>query len=434
VNKNIYFFLILFLINHCSFDTKSGIWTQEKKLSKLNEKKENIKELFQENIFNENEFNKDLVIQITNNNKKTINTNQNNLGISDLSLKLDKLFKYKFSKIEYFDQFEPELVFFKNDIIFFDKKGSIIRFNNKSEIVWKVNYYNKKEKKLRPLLNLFSSNDKLLVVDSLSKIFLIDLNNGKLLWKNDHEVSFISDIKIEDDRFYVLDANNTFICFSVLDGEKIWKFEGENKLINSQKRKSVVLSKNKVIFNNSKGELIALNKFNGNLFWITPTVSYAESIKSYLLKTSDIVLNDDEIYFSNNKNNFYSIDENNGLVNWSQNINSNLRPIVAGKLILTISSKGYLYIINKDTGDIIRITDILQNFKIKKREKISINGFVLSKNNIYATTNQGQIIIIDIKNGKEKFIYKASRNNISRPYVNSKKLFVIKDNEIIKIN
>ena len=434
MNKNIYFFLILFLINHCSFDTKSGIWTQEKKLSKLNEKKENIKELFQENIFNENEFNKDLVIQITNNNKKTINTNQNNLGISDLSLKLDKLFKYKFSKIEYFDQFEPELVFFKNDIIFFDKKGSIIRFNNKSEIVWKVNYYNKKEKKLRPLLNLFSSNDKLLVVDSLSKIFLIDLNNGKLLWKNDHEVSFISDIKIEDDRFYVLDANNTFICFSVLDGEKIWKFEGENKLINSQKRKSVVLSKNKVIFNNSKGELIALNKFNGNLFWITPTVSYAESIKSYLLKTSDIVLNDDEIYFSNNKNNFYSIDENNGLVNWSQNINSNLRPIVAGKLILTISSKGYLYIINKDTGDIIRITDILQNFKIKKREKISINGFVLSKNNIYATTNQGQIIIIDIKNGKEKFIYKASRNNISRPYVNSKKLFVIKDNEIIKIN
>ncbi len=434
MNKNIYFFLILFLINHCSFDTKSGIWTQEKKLSELNEKKENIKELFQENIFNENEFNKDLVIQITNNNKKTINTNQNNLGISDLSLKLDKLFKYKFSKIEYFDQFEPELVFFKNDIIFFDKKGSIIRFNNKSEIVWKVNYYNKKEKKLRPLLNLFSSNDKLLVVDSLSKIFLIDLNNGKLLWKNDHEVSFISDIKIEDDRFYVLDANNTFICFSVLDGEKIWKFEGENKLINSQKRKSVVLSKNKVIFNNSKGELIALNKFNGNLFWITPTVSYAESIKSYLLKTSDIVLNDDEIYFSNNKNNFYSIDENNGLVNWSQNINSNLRPIVAGKLILTISSKGYLYIINKDTGDIIRITDILQNFKIKKREKISINGFVLSKNNIYATTNQGQIIIIDIKNGKEKFIYKASRNNISRPYVNSKKLFVIKDNEIIKIN
>ncbi len=434
MNKNIYFFLILFLINHCSFDTKSGIWTQEKKLSELNEKKENIKELFQENIFNENEFNKDLVIQITNDNKKIINTNQNNLGISDLSLKLDKLFKYKFSKIQYFDQFEPELVFFKNDIIFFDKKGSIIRFNNKSEIVWKVNYYNKKEKKLRPLLNLFSSNDKLLVVDSLSKIFLIDLNDGKLLWRNDHEVSFISEIKIEDDRFYVLDANNTFICFSALDGEKIWKFEGENKLINSQKRKSVVLSKNKVIFNNSKGELIALNKFNGNLFWITPTVSYAESIKSYLIKTSDIVLNDDEIYFSNNKNNFYSIDENNGLVNWSQNINSNLRPIVAGKLILTISSKGYLYVINKDTGDIIRITDILQNFKIKKREKISINGFVLNKNNIYATTNQGQIIIIDIKNGKEKFIYKASRSNISRPYVNSKKLFVIKDNEIIKIN
>ena len=134
MNKNIYFFLILFLINHCSFDTKSGIWTQEKKLSELNEKKENIKELFQENIFNENEFNKDLVIQI-NNNKKTINTNQNNLGISNLSLKLDKLFKYKFSKIENFDQYQPEISFYKNDVIFFDNKGSILRFNDQSKLL-----------------------------------------------------------------------------------------------------------------------------------------------------------------------------------------------------------------------------------------------------------------------------------------------------------
>ena len=170
------------------------------------------------------------------------------------------------------------------------------------------------------------------------------------------------------------------------------------------------------------------------MLWITPTVSYTESIKSYLLNTSDLVLDGNEIYFSNNKNIFFSIDVNNGLINWTQNINSYLRPIVVGDLILTISSKGYFYILNKISGDIIRTTDVLKNFKLKKRNKITINGFVANKQNIYATTNQGQIIVIDIRKGYEKFIYKASRSKISKPYVNSKKLFVIKDNEIIRIN
>jgi outer membrane protein assembly factor BamB len=434
VNKNIFIFLILILFNNCSFDTKSGIWTQEKKLTEIKQENKKINELFKQNIIDENEFNKDLIVKFVNDKKIRANINQNNLGVSELSLRLDKLLKYKFSKIEYFDQFEPELVFFNNDIIFFDKKGSIIRFNDDSKIIWKVNHYDKKERKLKPLLNLSLFKDKLLVADSLSNIYLVDLNNGKLLWKSDHKVSFISDIKIENDKFYVLDATNTFICFSLLNGKKVWTFEGENKLINSQKKKSLILDKNKVIFNNTKGEIIALNKFNGNLLWITPTVSYAESIKPYLINSSELVLNHNEVYLSNNKNSFFSIDVNNGLVNWSQNINSNLRPIIIGDLILTISLKGYLYIIDKDSGNIIRISDILKSLKIKKREKTSINGFVVDKDNIYATTSLGQIIVINLSNGKEKFIYRASRSNISKPYVNSKKLFVIKDNEIIKIN
>ena len=154
--KNIHLFLILLLLNGCSFDTRSGIWTQEKKLVETNKNEKKIKQLFKENIFDENEFNKDLEIQVSFNNLNKKNTNQNNLGISKLSLKLDKLSKYRFSKIEYFDQFEPELIFYNKDIIFFDKKGSIIRFSENAEIVWKVNYYNKKEKKIKTLIKFFS--------------------------------------------------------------------------------------------------------------------------------------------------------------------------------------------------------------------------------------------------------------------------------------
>ena len=424
---------ILLILNNCSFDTKSGIWTEEKiKLGK--EENKDIKELFKKEILNENEFNPNLKLEIKNFSENKNKYKGNNFGALKVSSNFNNISKYSFNKIKYFEQFEPELVFIDKDLIFFDKKGSIIRFGEKSKIKWKVNHYTKKEKKLLPILKLAKTKKNLLVIDNLAKLYLLDSSNGKLLWTLDHEVSFMSQIKIDDDKFYLLDANNTFICFSVLDGKKIWQFKSKKKLINSQKETSVILNEESVIFNNSSGEIISLDKLNGNLNWITPTIEYGESFQSYLVKNSDLVLNENNIYFSNNDNSFFSLDVNLGFVNWRQNINSYLRPVIIDNIILTISPKGYLHIIEKNSGDIIRTTDIFYNLKKRKREKIKINGFVSTKEKIYLSTNNGKIIKINIKDGSLDLIYRISRNKVSKPYVNNSKLFIVKDNGIVKIN
>ena len=424
---------ILLILNNCSFDTKSGIWTEEKiKLGK--EENKVIKELFKKEILNENELNPNLKLVIKNFNENKNKYKGNNFGALKVSSNFNNISKYSFNKIKYFEQFEPELVFIDKDLIFFDKKGSIIRFGEKSKIKWKVNHYTKKEKKLLPILKLAKTKKNLLVIDNLAKLYLLDSSNGKLLWTLDHEVSFMSQIKIDDDKFYLLDANNTFICFSVLDGKKIWQFKSKKKLINSQKETSVILNEESVIFNNSSGEIISLDKLNGNLNWITPTIEYGESFQSYLVKNSDLVLNENNIYFSNNDNSFFSLDVNLGFVNWRQNINSYLRPVIIDNIILTISPKGYLHIIEKNSGNIIRTTDIFYNLKKRKREKIKINGFVSTKEKIYLSTNNGKIIKINIKDGSLDLIYRISRNKVSKPYVNNSKLFIVKDNGIVKIN
>lgn len=431
--KKLLILSILLILNNCSFDTKSGIWTEEKiKLGK--EENKDIKELFKKEILNENEFNPNLKLEIKNFSENKNKYKGNNFGALKVSSNFNNISKYSFNKIKYFEQFEPELVFIDKDLIFFDKKGSIIRFGEKSKIKWKVNHYTKKEKKLLPILKLAKTKKNLLVIDNLAKLYLLDSSNGKLLWTLDHEVSFMSQIKIDDDKFYLLDANNTFICFSVLDGKKIWQFKSKKKLINSQKETSVILNEESVIFNNSNGEIISLDKLNGNLNWITPTIEYGESFQSYLVKNSDLVLNENNIYFSNNDNSFFSLDVNLGFVNWRQNINSYLRPVIIDNIILTISPKGYLHIIEKNSGDIIRTTDIFYNLKKRKREKIKINGFVSTKEKIYLSTNNGKIIKINIKDGSLDLIYRISRNKVSKPYVNNSKLFIVKDNGIVKIN
>ena len=431
--KNIFIILIILILNSCSFDTRSGIWTEEP-INLGNEENKEIKVLFKKEILNENEFNPNLKLEIKNFNQNKNKFNGNNFGALEISSSFENISKYSFNRIKYFDHFEPELVFIRNDLIFFDKKGSIIRFDEKSKIKWKVNYYNKKEKKLPPILKIAKVGNNLLITDNLAKLYLLDASNGKLIWKNEHKVFFISQIKVDRDRFYVLDASNIFTCYSLSNGKKIWEFKGETKLINSQQQTSVIINNENVIFNNSKGEIISLDKMSGNLNWLTPTIEYGESLQSFLVKNSDLVLNDKSIYFSNNNNSFFSLDVNLGLVNWKQSINSYLRPVIIDNIVLTISPKGYLYILDKKSGNIIRSTDIFYNLKPRKRDKIQISGFISTKEKIYLSTNNGKIIVVNIRDGNLDLVYRISRSKISKPYVNNSKLYIIKDNGIIKIN
>ena len=41
-------------------------------------------------------------------------------------------------------------------------------------------------------------NKNLLVADSLAKMYLLNISNGKLIWKKDHVAPIISQIKIEN--------------------------------------------------------------------------------------------------------------------------------------------------------------------------------------------------------------------------------------------
>ena len=80
------------------------------------------------------------------------------------------------------------------------------------------------------------------------------------------------------------------------------------------------------------------------------------------------------------------------------------------------------------------MTDTFKSLKKKNRNKIKPVGFVIGINNIYLTTDNGRLIVIDIKTGKTNSILKIDNDKISRPFVLNKKLFVVKDNAIIKLD
>jgi hypothetical protein len=188
VNKLIILVITLIFLNHCSLNENSRIW--KNKENEL-ENQTNVKKLFAEDKKIITEFNPELKLNLTkiDTNNKIID-NKNDYGSQSYDGALIKIGNYKFSKLEDINQLNFKPIFLNNGLIFFDKKGSIIKYDNDQKVIWKKNYYSKKEKKLKPKLNFFLDNKNLLVVDSIAKYYSVNIDSGKLNWSKNNTLSF----------------------------------------------------------------------------------------------------------------------------------------------------------------------------------------------------------------------------------------------------
>jgi len=432
VNRIIILIIALTFLNQCSLNENSRIWKdKEKKL----EAQKNIKKVFLEDKKITTEFNQELKLDLSIikfNNK--ITDNENNYGSQNYEGLIDKIGNYKFSKFEDINQLNFKPIFLEDGLIFFDKKGSIIRYNDKTKVLWKQNHYSKPEKKLRPKLDFIQDGENLLITDSIAKYYSVNINSGELNWSKNNIYPFNSDIKKHKNKIFVIDYKNTLRCFNISDGNECWNLKTEDSFTISNSKFSLIVINDKVIFSNSIGDITAVDIETGVIIWQLPTQSSSIINETYNFKISKLVSDGNSIIFSNNKNEFHSIDVKTGTINWINEINSNITPIITENLIFTVSNEGYLIVIEKNNGNIIRVTDLFNNYKLKKRKNIKPVGFVIGNTNLYLTNTDGKMIIVDLSLGDIKKIEKISGDFISRPFIFNQNLFVIRNGSIIQYN
>jgi outer membrane protein assembly factor BamB len=431
VNRLLIFIISLFFLNNCSLNENSRIW-KNKKDNSINPK--NIKKIFSEKKII-TQFNQELKLDLANvkiNNK--IVDNQNNYGFQDYSGSIDKVGNYKFSKLDDVNELNFKPVFLNDGLIFFDKKGSIIRYDNNQKVLWKKNHYSKLEKKLKPKLNFVLVDQNLLITDSISKYYSINVNSGELIWSKNNIYPFNSEIKRSKNKIFVVDYKNTLRCYNIHDGSECWNLPTEDSFTISSSNFSLIIDGELIIFTNSIGDVTAVDIDSGLITWQLPTQSSSIINETYNFKVSKLVSDNESIYFSNNKNEFYSIDVKTGTTNWINEINSNLTPIISGNLIFTVSNEGYLHVIEKNNGNIIRISDLYLDYKIKKRKNVKPIGFAIGDKKLYLTNTDGKMIIVDLNLGKVIGVEKIAGNFTSRPFIFNQSLFVIRNGSIIQYN
>ena len=431
MNRLLIFIISLFFLNNCSLNENSRIW-KNKKDNSTNPK--NIKKIFSEKKII-TQFNQELKLDLANvkiNNK--IVDNQNNYGFQDYSGSIDKVGNYKFSKLDDVNELNFKPVFLNDGLIFFDKKGSIIRYDNNQKVLWKKNHYSKLEKKLKPKLNFVLVDQNLLITDSISKYYSINVNSGELIWSKNNIYPFNSEIKRSKNKIFVVDYKNTLRCYNINDGSECWNLPTEDSFTISSSNFSLIIDGKLIIFTNSIGDVTAVDIDSGLITWQLPTQRSSIINETYNFKVSKLVSDNESIYFSNNKNEFYSIDVKTGTTNWINEINSNLTPIISGNLIFTVSNEGYLHVIEKNNGNIIRISDLYLDYKIKKRKNVKPIGFAIGDKKLYLTNTDGKMIIVDLNLGKVIGVEKIAGNFTSRPFIFNQSLFVIRNGSIIQYN
>ena len=410
VNKTLIYLTIFFLLTNCSFDKKKESFDPNKK------------PILEKKSIKVTELNSDLKVKIKNKIERQEFVNQ---------FKNTKI--YKFKKIEQIENYQLNIQHLNDGgLIFFDGKGSIFRLDDNLKELWKINFYNKKEIKLNPKLYFNINKNFLIVADSISKIFVVDIDNGNLIWMKESNSPFNSNIIVKDSNFFVLDFKNNLKCFEIKNGNEIWNFQSEDTFIKSQKKLSLILHNEILYFNNNIGDLTAINSNDGSLIWQTPTQDSTIYLNSFSLKISELIFSKNNIYFSNNYGEFFSIDSLSGIINWTQSIKSVFKPINLENIIITFTEDGYMYIIEEVSGNIIRITNIFKNLKNKNKNKLKINDFKFLEGKIIASLNDSNLLAIDIETGSASRMKIKSVSKQSYPSFKNQNLYLLSNNNIIK--
>jgi len=436
------FFLILILFTSCSFDNKSGIWSgsekEKRRISELEEEQKRvlntIKIYTSETFFSKEipgDKNVNLTKPKTNSSWKMSGLNPQNFvgnrylsGIGNNFLK-KRVGKNKFSIF----QFMSSPLVFNNNIFFTDDTGTIFSINQRGKINWKKNIYKKTYKKIYKNLSFSIYKDKIYIADNIGFIYAISSESGKLIWLKNYEVPLKSNIKIFDDKMFVINQDNRLLCLDIKNGSKIWDVRSLSSFIKSQNFLALAISKGgDLVTLNSSGDLLKIKANSGEIYWSLNTTNPL-TVDTAFFKSSEIVIDDNDIIFSTSSS-IFSFNLSDGYLNWQKDISSKNTPIIDGNNIFLISDNGYYINLDRNSGKIIWSTNILKILK-KKKQNTEITGFIMGSGRIYATTLNGYLIVCSAISGNIENFKKIGDPITAAPIINDGSLYILTENSRI---
>ncbi len=390
--------LVVVLLPHCSFDTKTGIWENSNRVISKDESFKNYKKLYVEEKLFDNiiEPQKDLIIDLGPIEKNLVwlnkdfsnSNNSNNFSFKNLN---EIIFKSK--KLSR-DEINENILFDGDKVISTNNKGDIIVYSIKEKnIILKYNFYKKKLKNIDKKLDISIDDYILYVSDNSGYVYALDYNNKKLLWAKNYKVPFRSNLKIFDDKVLIADTNNVLYLINKYNGEQLRSIPTEENPLKSVFSNSLASNDQFLFFLNTYGSVYSTN-YEGDIRWFL-NVNRSVSLKTTnLFYSNPIIVYEDKIIISTDSNLYIMNAFNGSLVNKFA-ISSIVKPIISNQNLFLITDKKLLVCINLNTGTITYSLDIdsqIANFLNTKKKTVEIKTLFFVNNDLYVFLNNSYLV------------------------------------------
>jgi len=439
----LYFILIIaFFLNNCSFDNKTGIWDNEKNITRKSndqfkdfERISSSQEVFDQIVPLAKNFKIKLPSLIqTKEWNEIFYKNDNNFAnfdynyLNQVILKTKKLTKYTTG--EY-------ILFSKNNLIFYDEKGNIIIYSlTEKKIKKKFNFYKKKYKKFKKKLNLLIDKNVIYVTDNLGYAYAFDFIKNRLIWAHNYKIPFSSNLKISNKNLFASNINNVFLILEKENGNNVQKIPTEEVFVKNNFKDNLSQSDNAIFYLNTFGSLYSINEKNFKINWYMNLNMGSGSNLTDLFNGNQIINDKGYIVVTSNKST-YVIDENNGSIIYKLNIISKIKPIIIDKYLYLISNNNLLISFNLENGTIVysyNLNEKISKFLNIKKKEAKFKFFTLANNNLFIILENSYFLKLDTS-GKLLDINKFNPKMKSSPiFIDNSILYLDFKNKLLVIN
>lgn len=325
----------------------------------------------------------------------------NNFKVS----KNNNFFKYKND-----NRYKKAISNFNDFLIFIDDFGIINFIDKNNKLIKKISLYKKNISKNYHLkFSTLVNDDILYIADNIGFITALDIRSHKILWRNELNVPFLSNMVVHDNSLFAVNANGKIFSFQIKNGTQNWSYETGSETIKSNEAFKISIADDYLLFSNDLGFVYCIDLKSKILKWTyqIPLTDKFNDIQ--ILKIGNLVVENNFLYLNSNNGIFIKINILDNSIYWQNNHSSDLPSIINPTTVVSVNSKGLLVVLDKNNGNILYKNNILNklNKKIEK-ENVYINNFLLISGKFYLSTNIGDLIILNSQNFNDIKIKKVS--------------------------
>tara|TARA_A100001015_G_C15012270_1_gene723718 strand:+ start:376 stop:1695 length:1320 start_codon:yes stop_codon:yes gene_type:complete len=386
--KIFYFLFIFIYLSSCSFDNKTGIWTNENNVSENDDIFKEFKrissttDVYNKTISLRNNFNFNLTTPLDNSKWEDIYYDKNNNFINFAYNDLNKII-FKSKRLSKY-QINSHVLVQNNNLFINDDNGNIVIFSIDDNTIFKFNFYKKKYKKLKKKLNFIVEKNIIYVGDNFGYIYAYDYINDKIIWAKNYKIPFRSNLKIVKGKIVLSNQQNSLLFFDKKNGNLLSLIPTEETIIQNNFINNISINNNDILFLNSFGSLYSINSENMRLNWFLNLKESYNSSTTNLFFGNKIINHNNIIVVSSNQNT-YLVDAVTGAIRKTFNFSSFLKPIINKNYLFIITKNNYLISIDLVTNKILYSYDITKevaNYLNTDKKKLIFHEIMLINNEL----------------------------------------------------